>query len=83
MMALGLSAWRDDREWDQQVAIKVLTHGIDSDDAQRRPSRVQESADETLPYRFRDLRGDLDGILLRTLALTGLAAVVTRRPEAR
>lgn len=27
---------RNDREWAQQVAIKVLTHGIDSDDAQRR-----------------------------------------------
>jgi serine/threonine-protein kinase len=29
-------ARRDDREWNQRVAIKVLTHGIDSDDAQRR-----------------------------------------------
>ena len=29
-------ARRDDREWNQKVAIKVLTHGIGSDDAQRR-----------------------------------------------
>lgn len=29
-------ARRDDREWNQKVALKVLTNGIDSDDAQRR-----------------------------------------------